>query len=228
MYFISQLLTNRYIKHGISNTKGGNMSFQYGSKDEVIGNRKKFLDGLKIPVERTVFLELQHGTKIIEATASLGGTGFYSSETAIKADAMVTREKNLALVLLTADCIPAIIYDRASEVVGIAHLSRKNSGLKFSQILASFMKKEFKTNLQELKVFFGPAIQKKSYILPEYPQGYDLVEENINQLLLKGVRKENVVVDVQDTAVSPNFFSHYRAIQSGEKEGRFATVVMLV
>lgn len=228
MYFISKLLTNRNIRHGISTIEDGNMAFTYGTKEEVAKNRSKFFSGIKIPPERAVFLEVVHGTKIVEGTTSLAGIGFNSQETAIKADAIVTKEKNLALVILIADCIPAIFYDVANGILGLAHLSRHNTKNAFSQILVSLLKRDYGTNLQDLKVFFGPSIKKESYILPEYPKGYDLVSDNVNQLLLKGVREENILIDSTDTAASSEFFSHYRAVKNKETEGRFAIVAMLV
>ncbi len=228
MYFIPRLLTNRHLRHGFSTIENGNMAFTYGSKEDVIANRRSFLKEARIPSESAVFFEVQHDTKIIEATESLAGSGFYSSAVAIKADAMITKQKNLALVVLTADCIPAIIFDRANEILGVAHISRKNSQVKFAQKLVSYFKKEHGSSLQELKIFFGPAIQKASYVMPEYPKGYDLIGENINQLLLKGVREENIIVDPTDTSTSREFFSHYRAKRTKEEEGRFATVAMLI
>ena len=228
MYFIAKLLTNRNIRHGISTVEEGNIDHRFGQKEVVVANRRKFLDQIRVPVERSVFVEVQHSTKIIEATTSLAGIGFYSSAVAIKADAIFTKEKNLAPVMLTADCIPALFYDRASQIVGLVHLSRHNTKEAFSQIVISFMRREYNTNLQELKIFFGPSIKKESYILPEYPDGFDLVGENLKQLLLKGIRDENIFVDSIDTAVSLEFFSHYRAVRKKEDEGRFATVVMLV
>lgn len=228
MYFIPRLLTNRNIRHGISTSESGNMSFEHGEKEKVIENRKKFLDEIRIPTERTVFLDVQHGTKIIQATNGLAGVGFYSQATAIKADGIVTKEKNLALLVLTADCIPAIFCDQENEVLGLAHISRHNTQMGFSQIFVSFLKREYRTNIQELRIFFAPSISKESYILPEYPNGYDLVGENINQLLLKGIREENIVADPTNTARTYEFFSHYRSVRGGEREGRFATAAMLV
>ena len=204
------------------------MDHRFGSKEEVVANRSKFLDQIRIPVERSIFIEVQHGTKIIEATTSLAGIGFYSHAAAIKADAIFTREKNLAPVMMTADCIPAIFYDRANQIIGLVHLSRHNTKEAFSQIVISFMRREYSTNLQELKVFFGPSIKKESYILPEYPDGFDLVGENMKQLLLKGIRDENIFIDSTDTAASKDFFSHYRAVRAKENEGRFASIAMLV
>ncbi len=204
------------------------MSYDFGDKEKVLENRRKFLEDIRIPVERAVFLDVQHGNKIIQATNSLAGVGFFSQETAIKADGIVTREKNLALIVLTADCIPAIFYDKKNEVLGLAHISRHNTQAGFSQAFVSFLKREYGTNFQELKVFFAPSIKKESYILPDYSQGFDLTGENVNQLLLKGIPEENMYVDPTNTARTFEFFSHYRSIRGGEREGRFATAAMLV
>ncbi len=228
MHFIPQLLTNRFVRHHISTKDEGNMSYVYGEREEVLTNRKKFFTDIRIPTERSIIIEVQHGTKIIEASSSLGGTGFNSAASAIKADAIITREKNLAVGLLTADCIPAILFDRLNGILCLAHLSRKNTEERFSQILISFFRREFDTNLHELKIFMGPSIKKDSYILEEYPNGYDLTGENIKQLLLKGVREENIIVDPTDTATDTNFFSHYRESRKKENEGRFLTTTMLV
>lgn len=204
------------------------MSHRFGSKESVVENRRNFLNQIRIPSERSVFIEVQHGTKIIEGTTSLAGIGFGSSASAIKADAIFTKERNLALVVLTADCIPAIIYDRTNQILGLIHLSRHNTENSFSQIVISFMRREYNTNLSELKVFFGPSIKKGSYILSEYPDGYDLVSKNVHHLLLKGLSEENIFIDPTDTASSSDFYSHYRAARNKDEEGRFATVAMLV
>jgi len=228
MYFIPQLLANRFVRHHISTKEEGNMSYVYGEREEVLANRKKFFTDIRIPTERAIIIEVQHGTKIIEASSSLGGTGFNSEASAIKADAIITREKNLAVGLLTADCIPVILFDRPNGVLCLAHLSRKNTEEKFAQIIISFFRREYDTNLHELKVFMGPSIKKESYILEEYQNGYDLTGENSKQLLLKGVREENIIIDPTDTAHDPNFFSHYKDSRNKLNEGRFLTTTMLI
>lgn len=228
MHYISKLLTNRALRHGISTLQEGNMDYRFGVKQEVVKNRSEFLNKTRIPAERSVFIDVQHGTKIIEGTASLAGIGFYSRESALKADAIVTKEKNLALVVLTADCIPAILYDRSKQVLGLAHLSRHNTKEAFAQTLVSFLKREYGVDAQELQVYFGPSIKKNSYILPEFPGGYDLVADNVNQFLLKGVGEKNIFVDQTDTVGSDSFFSHYKTVRDKGIEGRFATAAMLV
>lgn len=204
------------------------MSYAFGEKEEVLKNRKDFFKKIKLPLERVVALEVMHGTKIIEATIGLAGAGIFSSETAIRADAIVTKEKNLGLFLLTADCVPAVFYDPQNSVVCLAHISRKNMQLGFAQTIVSYLHKNHGVAPSSLRVYFGPSIQKESYIIPEFSNGFDLVGETITQLTFKGVPKDNIFTDGKDTAVSDEFFSHYRDVRNKTPEGRFASVVMLV
>ena len=76
-----------------------------------------------------------------------------------KADALVTKNKNLPLVVLTADCMPVLISD--DEKIGVIHIGWK--GLEnniFYKTISSF-------NLQKLKVSIGPHAQKCCYEVKE-------------------------------------------------------------
>ena len=76
-----------------------------------------------------------------------------------KADALITQNKNLPLVVLTADCMPVLISD--DEKIGVIHIGWK--GLEnniFYKTISSF-------NLQNLKVSIGPHAQKCCYEVKE-------------------------------------------------------------
>ncbi|MFU8815709.1 MAG: polyphenol oxidase family protein [Pseudomonadales bacterium] len=65
-------------------------------------------------VERVQWLDQVHGRRCIEA----------SSQTAAlvpEADAAWTSERGLGLAVLTADCVPVVICDRAGSLVAVAH-----------------------------------------------------------------------------------------------------------
>ena len=76
-----------------------------------------------------------------------------------KADALITRNKRLALVVLTADCLPVLISDH--EKIGVIHIGWK--GLEnriFYKTISNF-------NLEKLKVSIGPHAQKCCYEVKE-------------------------------------------------------------
>ena len=72
-----------------------------------------------------------------------------------KADALVTKQKNLTLVVKTADCMPVLITDE--EKIGVIHIGWK--GLENN----IFYKTISKFNLSKLKVSIGPHAQKCCY-----------------------------------------------------------------
>jgi hypothetical protein len=93
-----------------------------------------------------------------------------------KADALITYKKNLALIVLTADCMPVLISD--NEKIGVIHIGWKGLENKiFHKTVSNF-------NLSNLKVSIGPHAQKCCYEVQE-----DL-ELKFNKYCL---RKENKI-----------------------------------
>ena len=79
----------------------------------------------------------------------------------INADAMITRIKGLTLGVLTADCVPIIIYDLKNEVVGCIHAGWKGAISGVIKNTINLIKKISSKN----KIFasIGPCIGKNSY-----------------------------------------------------------------
>ena len=58
------------------------------------------------------YLKQVHGTRVIEAERSAPGT---------EADGAVARASGVVCAVLTADCVPVLLCDRAGSVAGVAH-----------------------------------------------------------------------------------------------------------
>jgi YfiH family protein len=84
----------------------------------VAENRRRVADAIAIPRERLLFMRQVHGTDVIVAE------GPWTGEVP-EADALVTRERGLALAVLVADCTPVLLAAPAEGVVGVAHAGRK-------------------------------------------------------------------------------------------------------
>ncbi|MBU2632179.1 peptidoglycan editing factor PgeF [Patescibacteria group bacterium] len=89
------------------------------------------------------------------------------SEMIIKGvDGLVTKEKNLSLGVLTADCIPIIFYDPKKEIIGIAHAGYKGILLGIiEELIATF--KKMGTEAKDIKVSIGPSIGACCYEISE-------------------------------------------------------------
>ena len=116
MIISKKLLKHKEINHGFFNKLGGRSVGIYkslncgpGSKD----NKNKIAKNLKIVKYRIdkkskdIFLLHQfHSNKLIFI-----GKNFKFNKKKIKADAIITDQKKLPIAILTADCVPILLYD---------------------------------------------------------------------------------------------------------------------
>ena len=72
-----------------------------------------------------------HSAKVIEIKKN-------NYKKIINSDAMITKVKGLALGVVTADCVPIIIYDLENEIIGCIHAGWKGA---ISGIIKNTVKK---------------------------------------------------------------------------------------
>lgn len=76
-------------------------------------------------------------------------------------DAVITKDKGVVCAVLTADCLPIFVSDRAGTQVGVAHAGWKGI---VNGIIESFIEK-FESN--DLLVHLGPAISQANFEVGE-------------------------------------------------------------
>ena len=95
-----------------------------------------------------------HGNKVVEIKKN-------NYRKKINADAMVTKVKGLALSVVTADCVPIIIYDYKNNIAGCIHAGWKGA---ISGIIKNTVNKIKKFNSKrEIFASIGPCIGRNSY-----------------------------------------------------------------
>jgi YfiH family protein len=217
----------------------GNLAFKWGPREEVLANRTAFLKKFGTTPADCVYIETEHEDVVTHVgKADIGKT--------IKTEAFITKDKNVVLFLLTADCLPVVFYDPQQEVLGIAHLGWKPADKRLAAKVITEMEETYGSSAKDVIVSIGPGIHKESYVFENPPHrnlsGWsefltisesnethiDLVGHVQDQLLDCGVLPENIRITPIDTATSEEYFSHYRAVRSGEQEGRFATIAALI
>lgn len=129
-------------------------------------NRKIIEESLEVD-----FLSLLHQTHSsdvarIETSYALGMEP--------EADASVTNIPNIALSIITADCIPVLLYCKDSKVIGAAHCGWKGARSPLINNIISEMKKLGASNITAI---IGPSILQPSYEISEEFY-YDFISEN--------------------------------------------------
>jgi hypothetical protein len=85
------------------------------------------------------------------------------------ADAMVTKQRGIALGILTADCVPVLFADAGAGIVGAAHAGWRGAvgGVLDAAVAAMAA---LGAEPRRIRAGFGPAIAQASYeVGPEFP-----------------------------------------------------------
>lgn len=195
---------------------------------DVAANRARLAEVLGLPEERFVWMEQLHTNTVTLVDGP--------SATPVEAtDALVTRQKNLALCVLVADCTPVLLSDHTAGVIGAAHAGRMGArnGIVKNTVEAMV---ELGAEPSRIQVLLGPAAAGESYEVPEGmaldvekhlsgsrtrtkkgTPGIDVRAGLVRQLLSLGVT--HIDADPRDTITDKDFFSHRREGVTGRQAG---------
>lgn len=98
------------------------------------------------------------------ANKDYAGVSVYDPGFAISCDALITKERDLYLMLLLAGCAPAIICDTKKGVLSLARVGRKGAHLDIVGKVIKKLRELFKVNVKDLIAAIGPAARRDSYI----------------------------------------------------------------
>lgn len=119
--------------YGFSDRSFGNMDPRFGLIGSVVSNRERFAIALGFDLLDAVVMEPTHKDNIVVVGKEQKGSGVFDSDSSIGAtDALITREKGVALVLNPADCAPIIITNKKADFVAMVHAGRDGTNLDIS------------------------------------------------------------------------------------------------
>jgi len=166
----------------------------------------------------------------------------------INADALVTNQKNIAISVLTADCVPILVYDEVNRIIGAIHAGWRGA---FDGIIENTINEIIKINRSgKINVVIGPCIGVKNYEVGQ--EFYDKFVEKSknNKKFFISTRKSKFLfnlrkyvnskfeklrinclenIDLDTFSENENFFSFRRSTHKGEKDyGRCISVIGLI
>jgi YfiH family protein len=124
----------------------------------VKANRKRLADELHLAPERLVWMEQVHGRNAVIVDGPRPGPIEMT-------DALVTMEPNLALIALTADCVPVLMADAEAGVVAAAHAGRVGARIGVVPAALQAMA-EAGAAIDRVEVLLGPSVCGDCYEVP--------------------------------------------------------------
>ena len=251
MFYSKNLKKIKQIKHCFFSRKGGFSKGIYkglncgkGSKDNkanVKRNLKFVSKKINVKLDNLKLMYQTHSNRVIVLNKNNKKLkNFYS-------DAIITSIRGYALGVVTADCVPIILYDNKNQSIGCIHAGWKGA---FSGIIEKTIKKFKKLNSKnKILASIGPCIGQKSYEVDidfykkfisksKRNKIYFLKKNNMKKLfnLRKYVNDKLIRLNVKVDHVNHDtfkekrsFFSYRRSQKLQEKDyGRCISVISLV
>jgi len=249
MIYSKLLHKTNIVNHGFFNKTNGfskgiykSLNCGSGSKDKksfVKKNLNYVQSKIRSKKNKIILLYQVHSAKFIHIKKM--------PQKKIIGDALITKNRNLPIGILTADCAPILLLDRNKKIIAAVHSGWKGA---YKNIITKVLKKFIKlgSNKKDIIAAIGPAISQKSYEVGEefkdkfiskskknrvffkYKRNkiyFDLTNFIYNQLISFGISKIDVIrKDTFDK--KNNFFSARRSIKKNEPDyGRNISVIML-
>ncbi|HZU70528.1 MAG TPA: peptidoglycan editing factor PgeF [Ktedonobacteraceae bacterium] len=185
--------------HGIFTRLGGcseapfwglNVSFTTGDNIEhVKRNRLLALSALQLDAYPCASLWLVHGAEVVvvdeqpwewrfdQPFVTLAEEQKVLLRTAHprwKADAFITRRRDISLAIASADCVPVMLYDPVQEAIGLVHAGWRGTARGIAAITVDAMREQFGSRPEHIYAGIGPSIGPCCYEISEEVQGYFL------------------------------------------------------
>ncbi len=250
MFYSKNLKKFKNIKHGFFSKKGGfskgiykSLNCGRGSKDD----KRNIKRNLALVSKRILLnqknLKLMyqtHGNKVILINKKNKNNKIFFC------DALITNLNEIGLGVVTADCVPILIYDSLNNVIGCVHagwkgaisgiientiIKIKNLNKKckiFAAVGPCIGKKSYEVNLTFYKNFISKSKKNSIYFKTKnkYKKFFNLRKFVSNKLLRLNISVDHVNRDT--FAEKSSFFSYRRSQKLGESDyGRCISVVSL-
>ncbi|NMO03318.1 peptidoglycan editing factor PgeF [Gordonia sp. TBRC 11910] len=196
----------------------------------VAANRARLAAQLGLPSSNVIWMEQIHSRNVTVVEGP-------SDDVVPATDALVTAAPDLALAVLSADCVPVLLSDDEAGVIAGVHAGRVGARVGIIPATLAVMV-ELGARIERIGAFLGPAASGDNYEVPPAMQadveahlpgsasrtakgttGLDLRAGLRRQLLEAGIAA--VAVDPRDTIADKTLFSHRR----GAPTGRLASVI---
>ena len=213
-------------------------------REQIFANRKMIAESFGISQEWYFVVADQTHSDNIHIVTKKETRGWESHKSAIAdCDALITDQKGVVLCVLTADCVPVLLYDPKKEVVAAVHAGWKGTKLKIVAKTVQKMQKLFGCSAENIVAGIAPAIGRCCYEVGEEvaQHFFDLREAfttredkymldlsfiNKQQLLDSGLQKENIKISGICTACEVERYFSYRKEQGCS--GRFMSMIALL
>ena len=199
MFYSKKLKKFQNLKHcffsknkGFSKGIYKSLNCGYGSRDKpktVKRNLEKVATIMGVNLNKLILMRQTHSNIVRVLNKSS------IKKNRIKADGIITQSNKIAIGVLTADCVPIIIYDKINNIVGCIHAGWRGA---LNGIIENTIKK-MKTLGDNFNIIasVGPCIGKKNYEVDKNFFKRFVSKDRKNKLYFKRKNNEKYLFDLR-------------------------------
>ena len=209
------------------------------SKQNISKNLKIVSKKMKVESNNIILMYQTHSSKVVEINKS-------NIKKKVNSDSIITKIKGFALGVVTADCVPILLFDYKNKIIGCVHagwkgaikgvikntISKIRSISPNNQIFACIGpcigKKSYEVDIKFYKRFIQKSKKNKRYFLNkgEHKKLFDLRKFVKDKLIKHKVKVDHVNYDT--FTESKKFFSYRRTSILKERDyGRCISLIKL-
>jgi len=203
-------------------------------------HRQLLLENLNIGSKELFFVKQVHGDRVFVLDDPQKSADQVEQE---EADALITHLTEKPIAVLTADCVPVILYDPEKHVAGVIHAGRKGTQMRIVSKTMSKLSRVYGSRSKDVVMALGPAIGGCCYEVDDaciapFRENYrgwegfvtansqsrfmlDLLKANAMDAVQAGISKENIHRSDECTSCNNDRWFSYR------KEGTTGRIVSL-
>ena len=240
------------ISHGFFNKNGGiskgiykSLNCGIGSKDKksnIEGNLNIVKSKIGTKSRQIYFVKQIHSSKFV----------FLSKNSKIKnrslnADAIICEKRKIPIAVLTADCVPVLIYDKSKKMVAAIHAGWRGAYKGIIQKVIKYMLIK-KCKPKNMTVAIGPCISRENYEVKEQFKNKFLKKNknnnkffiskknkmyfDLNNYVKKQVKFNKIknidLINIDTFDEKNNFFSARRSLKLNHNDyGRNISIIMI-
>ena len=240
------------ISHGFFNKNGGvskgiykSLNCGIGSKDKK-SNIKKNLDIVKSKLRtksrQIFFVKQTHSNKFVFLQKNSN-----IKNRSIDADAIISEKKKVPVAILTADCVPILVYDKSRKMRAVIHAGWRGAYKGIVQKVIRYRVRK-KCDTKNMTVAIGPCISKKNYeVKKKFKDKF--LKKNKNNSIFFSIKKRKIYFDLTNYVKKQvesnliknielvnidtfdkknNFFSARRSLKLNQNDyGRNISIIMI-
>ena len=240
------------ISHGFFNRNGGKSKGIYKSLNCGLGSNDKKINIQKnLKIAKNKISKNSKNILLVNQTHSqkyiyINNSNKIKSKR-VKADAIITNQKKLPIAILTADCVPILIYDDALKIIAAIHAGWRGAYKGIINNVIKFMIKKG-SKIENIHAAIGPSISQKNYNVKKdflkkflkknkknkvfFKKRKNLIYFNLpkyvkSQLISNKISNiDHINIDTYD--YKNNFFSARRSLRLNHDDyGRNISIIML-